>query len=259
MTTKNYRQLNNIFNAVSFTLSVHYELEKQINNGVRNTQQLQSIIDEGLKQKDITGFSFRPIISYNRTIPADDFHYYHSGEDIPFDAMILIDLGYKYKDYCADITRCYNVTNDAKYNLYMFAINIQKFVASIVRPGKTFNDIENEYIDEYIQNLYDINILKHNNYDTETKFKIKGIFQSHTIGHSVDKMVHEPMDYDAPLEENMIITIEPGIYFDDDIEAQLKKINILYDNKILKQYKKYGGARYEDMFIITEFGCNIIT
>ena len=61
--------------------------------------------------------------------------------------MILIDIGYKHNGYCADMTRCYNITNHAKKNLYTFVMNIQNYVKRIVRAGMTFQDVEDAYLD----------------------------------------------------------------------------------------------------------------
>ena len=254
MSIKKEHEIIEFRRAVRFTTHIHQLLEHAINEGIMDTSKLQRILDTGLKQKNITGYSFKPIISYDRKIP--DLHYYHHGETIPPDAMILIDIGYKHNGYCADMTRCYNITNHAKKNLYTFVMNIQNYVKRIVRAGMTFQDVEDAYLDEYIKNLHDIELLHKTDYDVNVKKQIRSVFQPHTIGHSIHKIVHEPLR--GIFKPNMIITIEPGIYFSDTVEENLKELGVDYDEEMMSSYKKYGGARHEDMFIIKHNGCSQI-
>jgi Xaa-Pro aminopeptidase len=67
-----------------------------------------------------------------------------------------------------------------------------------------------------------------------------GEFFGHGLGHGVGLEVHEPPKLSAVsedrLEPGMVFTIEPGIYIPD-----------------------YGGVRIEDMAVMKDDGCEIIT
>lgn len=252
MTTKSREVIDTFSTAIKMTMKTHNRIKKLIDRGEFSTKKIQDEIDF-TKDRYSLEYAFEPIVSYNEHIP--DLHYKHKNEDVPKESLILVDIGYKYNNYCSDITRCYNINNPAKVNLYRFAKNIQRYVQLIVRPGISFDELEYLYIEEYIKNLVDIELLKNSNFTIETKTMIKELFQPHTIGHSVDTVVHEKMDSSKPLEVNMVITIEPGIYFEKDIEDKLEELNVEYDTDNMISYKSYGGARYEDMFLITEEGC----
>ena len=91
--------------------------------------------------------------------------------------------------------------------------------------------------------------------------KIKEIvkyFFPHSLGHSVGLDVHDvpnPLDL---LKINMIVTIEPGIYFNSLLLEDLKKsefnqyINWDKINLVLKN--NIGGVRIEDTILITNNG-----
>jgi len=257
MSIKTENELELFKKSLFITMKTHSNIEKKLQNTkITNTSQIQEIITKFLKKENINGYAFKPIIGYNRKIP--DLHYYHNNDKLPNDCLILVDIGYKYKGYCSDVTRCYNIDNTIKKNIYTFSQNIQNYVYSIVKPGMTFNDIEDSYLNEYIQNLVNLEILNEDTYTVTTKNKIRSLFQPHSIGHSIHKVVHEPMSYNAKLKPNMIITIEPGIYFSDTIEQDLDTLNVDYDKKVLQDYKQYGGSRMEDMFLITKNGCSKI-
>lgn len=254
MSVKTEDEIAKFQKAVEHTANIHRQIEHAIKAGTFSTAKLNTVLENGLQAPHITGYSFKPIVSYNQTIP--DLHYYHRGETMPSDAMILVDIGYKYDGYCADMTRCYNVTNAAKKNLYTFVQNIQHYVKGIARAGMTFDELEDAYLDAYIKNLVGMGLLTHDTMTKETKESVRSILQPHTIGHSIHTMVHEPLS--KPFEVNMIITLEPGIYFSDRCADQFKELGVEYDEEMLAVYSSYGGARYEDMFLIKQDGCKQI-
>ena len=59
----------------------------------------------------------------------------------------------------------------------------------------------------------------------------------HGSGHYIGLYTHDVGNDDAPLEENMMFTLEPGLYFD---ELQL-------------------GIRIEDTLLVTRDGCEVLT
>ena len=63
---------------------------------------------------------------------------------------------------------------------------------------------------------------------------------SHSTGHGVGLAVHEAPSVsrqsDTVLQENMVITVEPGLYIPD-----------------------WGGVRIEDVVLVKSDGCEVLT
>ena len=60
------------------------------------------------------------------------------------------------------------------------------------------------------------------------------------------------------LEENMVLTVEPGCYFIDhllDGAINNPELSIYLNEGKLKPYRGYGGVRLEDVVAITKDGC----
>ena len=74
----------------------------------------------------------------------------------------------------------------------------------------------------------------------------------HKLSHSVGIDVHDPINTNI-LKKNMVITIEPGIYFKKSL-LKNKEINV----KNIKKYMNVGGIRIEDTVLILKKKCKIL-
>jgi Xaa-Pro aminopeptidase len=134
--------------------------------------------------------------------------------------LLLIDAGLKYKRYCSDRT----VTLNYKSNLDI-ANRKQKFK------------------DPFKQKIYDIVLkaqekaiskaragMKANEIDKLARSVIEdagyGKYFIHSTGHGVGLDIHEypiiSQKSDIVIEENMVFTIEPGIYLDDKFGVRIE-------------------------------------
>lgn len=136
--------------------------------------------------------------------------------------IVLLDFGCKYNGYCSDMTRTIfvgDITQKQK-EIYNIVLKAQLKAIDCVKENVNVKDIDNIVRDEFRK------------YDLEENYL-------HSTGHGVGLDIHEQPAvsnrYDCNLKQGMIITIEPGIYFQKDF-----------------------GVRIEDTVLVTEDGCEIL-
>ncbi len=170
------------------------ETKKKLVNGVTELEMKkfikQKFIEYGVEP------AFDPIVAFdeNTSYP------HHISENKKFNnSLVLIDLGCRYKKYCCDITRMYNFRKDGKIlKYYRLITKLQKMLINKCKAGTKVSEID----------LFAYNFCK--------KYNIEQYYL-HATGHGIGIDVHEPpriyRKNEDILKENMVITIEPGIYF----------------------------------------------
>ncbi|MEM1658838.1 MAG: Xaa-Pro peptidase family protein [Candidatus Jordarchaeales archaeon] len=112
--------------------------------------------------------------------------------------VVVIDLGAKYRYYCSDITRTAIVgRNDKMEKVLRSVIRSQEAALSMVKPEVACNELDSAAR----------KVLEADGYDK---------YFPHSLGHGIGLDVHElpslnPTSRDK-LKENMVFTVEPGVY-----------------------------------------------
>ncbi len=165
---------------------------------------------EGKKEKDIskrieelieelggTGLSFDPIVASG---PNSSNPHHSTGErKIEKGDFVVLDYGAKYNGYCSDITRTVSVgepSNEGR-RIYLIVKEAQEKAFMKVSKGVSASEID-KVAREYI------------------KSQGYGDYFIHRTGHGIGLDVHEhpyiTSSNNEVLDENMVFTIEPGIY-----------------------------------------------
>jgi len=91
---------------------------------------------------------------------------------------------------------------------------------------------------------------------------MRNLFMPHGLGHLLGLDVHDSTIYPDLIEPGMIITIEPGIYFNpvliDKALADGTLSKYVNAEKLL-QFRNFGGVRIEDDILITQNGYQVLT
>ena len=160
--------------------------------------------------------------------------HYETNEDMDIkDKLILMDVGAEYRGYTADVTRTIPVNgkfNNEQKKIYDLVYKSQEEAIKEAIIGNSFNDIYLKSYDIIAKGLIDLGII--NDYREARKY------YPHGVSHHIGLDVHDPGSRD--LMENMVITVEPGIYIPENSNTDPKWWNI--------------GVRIEDDILITSSG-----
>lgn len=138
--------------------------------------------------------------------------------------FLVIDFGAVWQGYRSDMTRTFAIgeVSDKQREIYEITLKAQLAALEAVRPGKTGAEIDAIARDIITEAGYGDNF-------------------GHGLGHGVGLAIHEGPTLswravDHVLEPGMLVTIEPGIYLPG-----------------------WGGVRIEDLVVVTDDGCEILT
>jgi Xaa-Pro aminopeptidase len=169
------------------------------------------------------GTSFDTIIATgeNSTFP----HATTSEKKIDDGDIIIVDIGSRYNGYCSDMTRTFifGKVDPEKAKLVNLVNDCQQHVLDNIKAGLICADV-----DELARGFFN---------EKEKDWSSRFI---HSLGHGVGIEIHEN-PYLSPIShmilgENMIVTVEPGLYIPG-----------------------LGGARTEDLIVIKNDGFDCLT
>ncbi len=165
-------------------------------------------------------------------INATTLHYDRSRSQLQAGELVVMDMGAEYGFYAADITRTIPVTgkfSPRQLQIYNLVLATQQAALDSIKPGITLGrlgQIAREYMKEHSGELCAPG--------TCDRFFIHG------LGHWVGMDVHDVGSYRTPLAQNMVFTVEPGIYIPDE------KLGVRIEDEVVVTATSYellsGGA-----------------
>lgn len=204
-------------------------------------------------------------------------HYIKNSEDLAGKSSVLIDAGAEWKQYTSDVTRCFPINGKftkEHREIYETVLDMQNQAMKQIKPGALWDDLHILTHKILIKHFLQLGIFK-KEFSEEEIFnrRVSCAFYPHGLGHLMGLDVHDCAgrpNYEDPdpyfkflrlrrkLEKNMVVTNEPGCYFNEFlIEEFLKKFPErveVVDQDVLQKYMYVGGVRIEDDIIVTENG-----
>lgn len=188
--------------------------------------QLEAYFDFELKTLGAKRHAFNTIAASGKN--AIVLHYGENNCPMNDGELILFDLGAEYNNYCADISRTFPVNGrftERQRVIYNIVLKSQLETIKAVKPGLPFKELNNVTKRVLIEECKKIGLIKED--EEISKYYYHGV--SHYLGLDT----HDVGDREAVLEPGMVLTIEPGLYIEEE-----------------------GiGIRIEDNVVVTEDGC----
>ena len=184
--------------------------------------------------------SYNPIVAGGKN--ACVLHYIDNNKTINDGDMVLVDAGCEHGLYASDITRTFPINGKYSFEqreIYNIVLEAHNKACQAIKVGASCLEPQIESETALSQGLKDIGLL-HGSLDEILEKKLFREFYYHKIGHWLGLDVHDDCPYsingeDIKFQENMVMTIEPGIYINDsaDVDERWKGIGIRLENDIL--------------------------
>jgi Xaa-Pro aminopeptidase len=152
-------------------------------------------------------------------------HYRSNERRLADGDLLVLDVGAKYRHYCADVTRTIPVNgrfSARQREIYTLVWEASRRAAAALRPGATLGEAHEVARQVFLQR-----------FDAD---QVKKYFP-HSVGHGLGLRVHDAPSARQKLEPGMVVTIEPGLYL---AEEEL-------------------GVRIEDDYLITADGAELLS
>jgi Xaa-Pro aminopeptidase len=147
-------------------------------------------------------------------------HYIFNNEECKDGELILMDFGANYGGYAADLTRTVPVNGKftkRQKTVYNACLHLHNYAKSLLKPGIKLSDYHEKVGDEATVIFQKIGLLKKadiKNEDKENRAYRKYLY--HGISHHLGLDVHDLGTFTGPLQAGMVLTVEPGIYIEQE-------------------------------------------
>ena len=169
-------------------------------------------------KKHGTTEAFETIVAFgaNSAVP----HHVTGKTKLKENQAVLFDFGCLHNGYCSDITRTvfYGTPNEKFISAYELVKN-----AHIIAKENITNFTTCAVADRFARDYF----AKHS----------KAEYFKHSLGHGVGLEIHEyptlSKRSDASLKNDMVFTIEPGLYFDGEFGIRIEDTVVLKEGKVV--------------------------
>eukprot|EP01127_Copromyxa_protea_P023275 TRINITY_DN8679_c0_g1_i1.p1 TRINITY_DN8679_c0_g1~~TRINITY_DN8679_c0_g1_i1.p1 ORF type:complete len:445 (+),score=93.91 TRINITY_DN8679_c0_g1_i1:43-1335(+) len=260
---KTEKEIQIIRKACQISCEAHVELMKQCRPGL-NESQLESLFRYKTSWAGCKYQAYTPIVGSGEN--STFLHYSDNNCLIKEHDFVLVDAGCENSCYASDITRTYpanGIFSERQKNIYNIVLRIQKKLIDLVEPGLEFKFLSSTCSSLLICELIQAGFIVSCTVEEAIEKKLDRIFMPHGLGHLLGLDVHDTTIYPkTPLAPNMVITIEPGVYFNRFlIEQALKnpEFSPFLDENLVREYLDVGGVRIEDVVVVTNGKADILS
>jgi Xaa-Pro aminopeptidase len=222
-------------------------------------------------------------------------HYHENTRRLAEGDLVLIDAGCEYGYHASDITRTFPASGrftGSQRTIYELVLQAQLAAIAAARPGQTVEGVHDAARRVLTEGLVGLGLLPRSVEESLAMHHYREFFM-HGTGHWLGMDVHDVGDYRAEgrsrrLEPGMVLTVEPGLYFDPERESATFFLREYSEQEMWERRYRLGtaaarrleeeeraraetvvhpvprefrgiGVRIEDDVLVTPEGCDVLT
>lgn len=214
--------------------------------------QVEAALEHAFRREGASGPAFASIVAggANATV----LHYVQNDAPLSRGDLLLIDAGARYRMYCGDVSRTWPVGrtfSPPQRDAYEVVRSARNAALAAIAPGRTADDMHQAAVRALAVGMIDLGLLEGTADDVIERGDWKRYYP-HRTSHWLGLDVHDAGDYalpdgaPLPLEPDMVLTVEPGLYIPPDDEGAPAALRGL-------------GIRLEDDVLVTAEGHEVLT
>ncbi|HWC65096.1 MAG TPA: aminopeptidase P family protein [Thermoanaerobaculia bacterium] len=235
--------------AAAITAEAHARAAEALRPGAGEWE-IEALLEYEFRRRGAAGPAYPSIVGAGRN--ATTLHYVRNDRAIGPGDLVLVDAGAEWGGYCADVTRTLTASGQpsaAQRAVLDVVASAQAAAMERCAPGATFDGVHEAAQAVLADGLVAMGVLE----GPASRVLEQGLqkpYALHRTSHWLGLDVHDP-GAAAPggsprvLEPGMVLTVEPGLYFRDDVPAPDAYRGI--------------GVRIEDDVLITAEGHRVLS
>ncbi len=216
---KSISEVEEIKKAIEYTKKGIYSILDYAKPKI-NERELEATFEYNIKLAGSSGMAFDTIVASGKN--ATVLHYTENDQIINDNELVLLDLGAYSNEYPGDISRTFPINGKftkKQKQYYQMVLDVNKETIKQVKPGIYVKELNDFAKDKLAEGLIKLNIIK-------DKSEISKYYY-HGVSHYLGLDVHDVGTYSKKIEPGVVLTVEPGIYIEEE------KIGIRIEDDIL--------------------------
>ena len=164
------------------------------------------------------GFAYSPIIASGSS--ACVLHYGENNKSCNEDDVILMDFGAEYANYSSDLTRCVPVNGrftSRQKKVYNSVLRVKNEATKLLKPGVLLNEYHKMVGEIMEKELIKLQLISNQDVkNQDPNWPAYKKYFMHGTSHYIGLDTHDLGSWINPIEENMVFTVEPGIYIPEE-------------------------------------------
>ena len=161
-----------------------------------------------------TGFAYQPIVASGKN--NNVLHYVKNNGVCKSGDLVLIDVGAEYGNYSSDMTRTIPVSgkfSKRQREVYNAVLKVKREATNLLTPGTLWKEYHHEVGKIMSSELISLGLLTKSEVKNQNpKDPAYKKYFMHGTSHHLGLDTHDYGLIDEPMKENMVFTVEPGIY-----------------------------------------------
>jgi Xaa-Pro aminopeptidase len=237
---KDAAEIERMERAAAITGEGHREAMARVSPGMFEYE-AEAVLRAAFRRAGSERHAYAPIVGSgpNATI----LHYVRNDRRMEAGELLLIDAGCEYDYYASDVTRTFPVSGtftSEQRAVYELVLAAELAAIQAVRPGATLEDVHGVAVRAISEGLVSLGVLKEPVEKVVSVELYKPWFM-HKTSQWLGMDVHDVGLYHhggkpRRLEEGMVTTVEPGLYFsatDERVPAGFRGIGVRIEDDVL--------------------------